>query len=217
MILLHWEILDEKRYELLLKIVNVLDYVDYYMAGGTALAIQTGHRISYDFNFFVREEFNNSLLLESLNLIGNVKVIQNHKGTLDLIINDIQVSFFYFPNHLIDNYVLCDRIPCLKLASIMDITAMKMIAIGGRGAKKDFFDLYYICNQYQLHLQDLIQAIVLKYGSQHNFSHIIMGLTYFEDAENEILPQVFVHYNWEEIKDFFISIQSHYNEKQINN
>ena len=52
--------------------------------------------------------------------------------------------------------------------------------------------------------------MIKKYGNDVNYVKIIMGLSYFEDAENEILPQTFIEYNWEEIKEFFMNIQDEF-------
>lgn len=97
--------------------------------------------------------------------------------------------------------------PKLKMASILDIALMKLVAIGGRGAKKDFFDLYNIINKCDFEVEQLAKGLREKYGENINYLNMIMGLSYFEDAEQEILPKTFVNYNWEEIKKFFISFQ----------
>ena len=102
--------------------------------------------------------------------------------------------------------------PKLKVASILDIAIMKIVAIGGRGAKKDFFDLYNIINKCKITIKELAEGLIEKYGNKTNYVNIIMGLSYFEDAEQEVLPKTFVKYNWEEIKDFFINYQKEFRE-----
>lgn len=205
-----WNVIDEQRNELLKELIKRVDINQYYMAGGTALAIQLGLRESVDFDFFVPTMFNNSVLINELKQLGELEVTQNAKGTCDTIINGVQVSFFYFPNKLIDELVSCSEIQNLKLASIIDIAAMKLVAIGGRGAKKDFFDLYGIFQKCNISTDELVQALITKYGKDVNYSNIIMGLTYFEDAEQELLPKTFIEYDWEEIKKFFEEIQQEF-------
>ena len=100
--------------------------------------------------------------------------------------------------------------PKLKIASILDIAIMKIVAIGGRGAKKDFFDLYQILNKCNISLEDLADGLIQKYGNNVNYANVIMGLSYFEDAEQEILPKTFIEYNWEEIKKYFINFQQEF-------
>ena len=204
---MYWNIFDKSRYELLKKISEVISIDDYYMIGGTALSLQLGLRESYDFDFCVKGEFNNEVLLEELKSVGNVEVIQNQKGTCDVLLNGVQVSFFYYPNKVLKDFVKPEEMPKLKIASVLDIAIMKVVAIGGRGAKKDFFDLYKIIKKCNITVDELVNGLVQKCGNNVNYLNIIMGLSYFEDAEDEILPDTFVPYNWENIKKFFIEFQ----------
>ena len=204
---MYWNIFDKSRYELLKKISEVISIDDYYMIGGTALSLQIGLRESYDFDFCVKGEFNNEVLLEELKSVGNVEVIQNQKGTCDVLLNGVQVSFFYYPNKVLKDFVKVEEIPNLKIASVLDIAIMKVVAIGGRGAKKDFFDLYNIIKKCNITVDELVNGLVQKCGNNVNYLNIIMGLSYFEDAEDEVLPNTFVPYNWEDIKKFFIEFQ----------
>ena len=204
---MYWNIFDEDRYKLLKKISEVVSIDNYYMIGGTALSLQLGLRESYDFDFCVKNDFNNELLLKELKSIGDIEVIQNQKGTCDVLLNGVQVSFFYYPNKVIKDFVTVEEMPKLKLASILDIAAMKLVAIGGRGAKKDFFDLYNIIEKCNINVDELVNGLIKKCGNNVNYVSIIMGLSYFEDAEDEILPNTFVNYNWENIKKFFIKFQ----------
>ena len=204
---MHWNIFDKGRYDLLKKISEVISIDNYYMVGGTALSLQLGLRESYDFDFCVRNEFNNEVLLDELKSIGNIEIMQNQKGTCDVLLNDIQVSFFYYPNPLIEDFVKVEEMPKLKIASVLDIAIMKIIAIGGRGAKEDFFDLYNIIEKCNITANELVNGLIKKCGNNINYVNIIMGLSYFEDAEDEILPNTFVDYNWENMKKFFIEFQ----------
>lgn len=210
---MYWNIIDKKRYSLLKKITENVNIPNYYMIGGTALSLQLGLRESFDFDFCVPQQFNNEELLNELKEIGNVEVKQNQKGTCDVIINGIQVSFFYYPNKLIEEFIENEEIPKLRLASVIDIAVMKLIAIGGRGAKKDFFDLYNIINKTDVTVDQLVQGLIKKCGNEINYVNTIMGLSYFEDAEQEILPITYVEYDWEKIKKFFIKFQKDFEKR----
>lgn len=210
---MYWNIIDEDRYKLLKSITETISLPDYYMIGGTAVSLQLGLRESYDFDFCVPAQFNNEILLQELKQLGNIEVKQNQKGTCDVILNGVQVSFLYYPNPIIKEYVTIDEMPKLKMASIIDIAIMKVVAIGGRGAKKDFFDLYYILNKSNISIDELAEGLIKKCGNGINYVSIIMGLSYFEDAEQEILPTTFVDYNWEKIKKFFIDIQKDFEKR----
>ena len=186
------------------------------MIGGAALSLQLGLRESYDFDFCVKSEFNNEILLNELKFIGNVEVIQNQKGTCDVLLNGVQVSFFYYTNKVIKEFVRAEEMPKLKIASVLDISVMKIVAIGGRGAKKDFFDLYNIIEKCNITIDELVEGLIQKCGDNVNYVNIIMGLSYFEDAEDEILPDTFVNYDWQKIKEFFIKFQSDFQKKLEN-
>ena len=214
---MYWNIFDKSRYKLLKKISEVVSIDDYYMIGGTALSLQLGLRESYDFDFCVQREFNNEVLLNELKSIGNVEVIQNQKGTCDVILNGVQVSFFYYPNKVLKDFTKAEEMPNLKMASVLDIAVMKVVAIGGRGAKKDFFDLYNIIEKCNITVKELVNGLKQKCGNNINYVNIIMGLSYFEDAEDEILPNAFVDYNWENIKEFFIEFQKKVQNELENN
>jgi len=205
---MNWNIIDEDRYKLLNNITETVSIPKFYMIGGTALSLQLGLRESYAFDFCVPEQFNNEMLLQELQALGEMEVKQNQKGTCDVVLNGVQVSFFYYPNPVIKDFVIPDEIPNLKIASVLDIAVMKLVAIGGRGAKKDFFDLYNIMNRCSITLDELAEGLLEKCGNNINYANIIMGLSYFEDAEQEILPRTFVEYEWEAVKKFFINFQA---------
>ena len=210
---MYWNIIDENRYKLLKDITEIISIPNYYMIGGTALSLQLGLRESYDFDFCVTENFNNELLLKEIQKLGKIEVKQNQKGTVDVILNGVQISFFYYPNYVIKEFIVVDEMPKLKMASVLDIAVMKVVAIGGRGAKKDFFDLYNIMSKTNITIDELAKGLLKKCGNNVNFANIIMGLSYFEDAEQEILPKAFVEYNWEEIKKFFIKFQADFQKR----
>lgn len=205
---MYWNIIDKDRYNLLKNITEIVSIPNYYMIGGTALSLQLGLRESFDFDFCVPEQFNNEVLLKELEKLGQMEVKQNQKGTCDVILNGVQISFFYYPNKLIKNFIIPKEIPKLKIASILDIAVMKLVAIGGRGAKKDFFDLYNILTKSDIMVLELASGLLQKCGENTNYANIIMGLSYFEDAEQEILPKTFTEYDWDEIKRYFIDFQS---------
>ena len=204
---MYWSILDNKRIELLRKIVKTVSLNNYYMAGGTALSLQLNLRESFDFDFCVPDMFNSDVLISELKSIGNIEVKQNQKGTVDVLLDGVQVSFFFYPNNLVDDIVNNNEIPDLKMASILDIAAMKIAAIGGRGAKKDFFDLYNIMKKCNIDTEKKACAVIKKFGTNVNYVNKIMGLSNFEDAESEELPKTFVEYDWNTIKKHFIDIQ----------
>lgn len=205
---MHWEVIDKNRYDILGKIINKISLKKYYLAGGTALALQTGIRESFDFDFFVQIEFDENLLIQELEEIGDLEVTVCRKGTVHAILNGVQVTFLHFENNLVEDKVTTEEIKDLYLASIKDIAIMKLIAISQRGTKKDFFDLYYICNNFDITIKDILNMLDKKYDKNKiNYLHIIQSLAYFEDAEDENLPKVFIKYDWDTIKKYYINEQ----------
>ena len=205
---MYWEVIDENRYNILKKVIEKISLENYYLAGGTALALQTGIRESFDFDFFVQIEFDENLLIQELEEIGKLEVTVCRKGTVHAILNGVQLTFLYFKNNLVADKIEVEDVKGLYLASIKDIAIMKLIAISQRGTKKDFFDLYYICNNFNITITDILKMLKEKYDENKvNYAHIIQSLAYFEDAEDENLPKVFIDYNWEKIKEYYIKEQ----------
>lgn len=205
---MHWEVIDKNRYDILEKIIKKISLEKYYLAGGTALALQTGIRESFDFDFFVQTKFDENLLIQELEEIGELEVTVCRKGTVHAILNDVQITFLYFENNLVEDKVTTEDIKGLYLASIKDIAIMKLIAISQRGTKKDFFDLYYICNNFDITIKEILDILDKKYDKNKiNYLHVIQSLAYFEDAEDENLPKVFIKYDWNTIKKYYINEQ----------
>lgn len=129
----------------------------------------------------------------------------------------MQITFLHFENNLVEDKVTTEDIRDLHLASIKDIAIMKLIAISQRGTKKDFFDLYYICNNFNITIKNILDMLEKKYEKNKiNYLHIIQSLAYFEDAEDENLPKVFIKYDWDTIKEYYIKEQARiYNESCI--
>lgn len=212
---MHWEVIDKNRYDILKKIIETISLKEYYLAGGTALSLQTGIRESFDFDFFIQTEFDENLLIQELEKLGELEVVVCRRGTVHAILNGVQLTFLHFGNNLVAEKIVVEEIQGLYLASIKDIAIMKLVAISQRGTKKDFFDLYYICNHLSITITEILQLLEEKYEKNKiNYSHIIQSLAYFEDAEDEILPRVFIEYDWETIKKYYIDEQRRiYSEK----
>ncbi len=210
---MHWSILDNKRISLLEEIVECVDIGEYYMAGGTALSLQLGLRKSVDFDFFVPHKFNPHSLYVQLKMIcpDDIFAINvDNKGTCDVTMCGVQVSFFEYPYVSLYEYIRDQSMPELAMANIKDIAVMKALAIGSRGAIKDFFDLYQIYQRTEYNTHMLVRDLYLKYGEHSNLSYVGMGLNYFEEAEQEKLPETYVKYDWKEIKKFFSNLQQEF-------
>jgi hypothetical protein len=117
---------------------------DFYLAGGTALALQIGHRISVDLDFFSFNPIKKTLLTKVEAELGNASVLVNTKNELTLLVSEIKISFIHYPFPLKEKAVGTNMVP---LASILDIASMKAYTMGRRRSFKDYVDLYYIISK----------------------------------------------------------------------
>lgn len=167
----------------------------YYLAGGTALALQIGHRKSIDLDFFINQFPAHEGLLHDLSAFKPI-VTQQAEGTLDVFIQDVKVSFLEYPYPLLNPMVPYRN---LRLASVLDIACMKIVAISARGSKKDFVDLYFILKTYSL--EQIFAAVGTKYANtQYQTFHLLKSLAYFTDAESDPDPDFTTPTDWGEVK-----------------
>ena len=205
---MYWDTIDEHRKKVLKKVIKNLPLEDYYMAGGTALSLQSGNRMSYDFDFFTKVKFSAITLAEHLSSLGNFKVIYEKDSTLHGILDGVNITFLYYPNPMIEDYVYDDEIKGLKYASFKDISVMKLVALSSRGSKKDYYDLMYMIKYQGIDIRETFMNLDIKFeGKNINKLHIVQSLTYFDDAECEPDLILMVNIEWKEIKKFFIKAQ----------
>ena len=176
---------------------------DAYLAGGTALALQIGHRISVDLDFFTSKEFNGNIFARKLKkIIPDFQLERMAAGTVLGNINKIRFSFFFY------DYLLLFKkhnLSGIKIADIKDIAPMKIAAISDRGTKRDFIDLYFIIKMEKvLSLDEILRLYDKKFGLlKQNKIHILKSLCYFDDAEQEPMPKMLKDVSWKEVKKFF--------------
>lgn len=171
----------------------------FYLAGGTGLALQLGHRHSEDLDFFASESFDSELLLQNLGRLGGLSVLAKSAQTLHVQFRGAKISFLDYTYRLLLPLAVFQGV---KVADGRDIACMKISAIAGRGTKRDFIDLYFAAQRYGL--PRLLELFQEKF-SETNYSriHLLKSLTYFEDAEKDPLPDMLIVLSWEEVKEFF--------------
>lgn len=171
-----------------------------YLAGGTALALQLGHRISYDLDFFTQQEFDEEALLPELGKISDFKLEKIAWRTIRGDFAGVRFSIFYYKYPVL---YPAKKFRMVNIADIPDIAAMKIAAIASRGAKRDFVDLYFICKQ-TVSLKNAIKLYGKKYKNlAATKMHIMKSLIYFDDAEPEKMPKMLKDAEWKEIKRYF--------------
>jgi len=196
----HFEILNERQRQVLSSLKGITNRYGFYMAGGTGVALYLGHRISVDMDWFCADSFPDPLkLIDDLKKRG-LSLISNFfsKDTLHIEIEDVKVSFFFYPYPLVRPLVLLRDFGC-HIASLEDMGCMKLISISQRGSKRDFFDIYAIIKG-GLTLEGLLELTKKKYGL-NDVSSIVFGLTYFDDADKEPDPRLLWDIKWEQVKN----------------
>lgn len=197
--------------ELLKKLMEIDELQNFFLVGGTALALQLGHRISIDIDLFTEMNFDTNKIFEKLNSIFKISDKSEGKNTLNINIifpdnteNFIKVDLIKYPYPLLNPIIELDNI---RLLSIEDIIPMKLSAVAGRGSKKDFYDIYYLLQKYTF--SQMFELFELKFVNSNKF-HILKSLTYFEDADIEPNPNTFEKLDWKKIKQTIIKKTNKY-------
>jgi hypothetical protein len=186
-----------KQQQLLFDKLSKQDWITpFYLAGGTALALQLGHRRSIDFDFFTEGDIDTARIIQHLREMGKFELFDRSEDTLNGSVNDVQVSFFGYEYPLLDPL---HRHKKISVADMIDIALMKLEAISGRGSKKDFIDLFFLLKHFSILW--LFEKYPQKYGIEiSNHYHLLKSLVYFEDAEHQPMPRMLQDASWEDVK-----------------
>lgn len=174
----------------------------FYLAGGTALALQLGHRRSIDLDFFSEtDEVRPEMHLQALHVLKEFRpiLVEQAWGNLLLLIEDLHVGFFGYGYRLVAPPVMAEGVP---LASLADIGLMKLDALATRVSRKDFHDLYAIAQR--IPLDDLLTLAPTKYPSVRDFEAMVVRyMVYFERADQEKPLSLLQAVDWATVKAFF--------------
>jgi hypothetical protein len=183
----------------------------FYLAGGTALALELGHRISVDLDFFSINDFSTREISDKLKIKGHLEIDSISKDTLNGSLDGVKISFFKYPYKLL---FPTKEYNGVALADERDIAAMKILAISDRGSRKDFVDLFVLLKAYSF--GDILKFFSEKYKEyNYNIFHILKSLVYFSDADLDLEP-VYIHpISWKEVKKFIENIVDKYLKAQI--
>lgn len=169
---------------------------DFFLVGGTALALQIGHRISIDLDLFTTDSFDDNAVLSELENKYNFQLDYQSGNTLKGEIKGVKVDLIAHKYPLVKPLVFISEI---RMAAPADIAAMKLNAIVGNGTRlKDFIDIAYLAST--LTLSDMINAYEEKYASR-NPAMVIKALDYHIDINfKENIEMLKSDYNWKNIK-----------------
>ena len=172
------------------------------LAGGTALALQLGHRVSEDLDFFRAGPFEERHLIDRLARHGSLAVQSRSGGTLHCLLDGLRIGFLQAEAPLL--FPTLDYRD-IEIADPRDIAMMKLVAIGGRGSRKDFVDLYFYLRATD-GLDALFSMLRRRFESvDYNEYHLLKSVVFFADAEAEPMPQMLRPVAWEEVKSFLVA------------
>ncbi len=178
--------------------MEIPELKDFYLVGGTALALRFGHRISLDIDLFSTVDFANDSLIDPLQKKFTGFSFRNTHNPIGLFgnIDGVKVDFVRHHHHpLIEPTVVEDGI---RQFSVQDIVAMKVAAILKRAVKKDFWDIAELMSEYSV--EDFINFYTRKYPSQQLLISVPYALTYFIDAEGDEDPVSLKGQTWKTVK-----------------
>lgn len=175
---------------------------DFYLADGTALALQIGHRVSTDLDWFSAKRRLIAPEREAIRLAlessAQLQVASEQDGALFTQLFDADVSFIHQHHPLLEPTVEHRGI---QLASPVDIGLMKLAAINSRGTRRDFVDLY--CLKEIAPLDRLLELASIKYADRPSFLIIAArALAYFEDAEPQPMPRLLTPVEWPSVRTY---------------
>ncbi|MFM9948963.1 MAG: nucleotidyl transferase AbiEii/AbiGii toxin family protein [Saprospiraceae bacterium] len=166
----------------------------FNLAGGTALALQIGHRKSVDLDFFGARPIDKDEMVALLEVLGNLHILQHSRNILIFNLNGIKVDFVNYKYPWLREITINEGI---RLVSLSDIGAMKLGAIAGRGKKRDFTDLYFLLKKFTL--PELLAFYREKYPDGNEFL-VLRSLTYFSDADEDKELELFEKAAWSDVK-----------------
>lgn len=195
--MLHFETIEPATLSLLTKLQSLPQLADTRLVGGTALAMQLGHRISIDLDIFGKWDYSNDLQ----KVFSSIGRTEKESGT-----PNGKMAFFYIDGVKVDcvSYDMYEWLEPpveeggVRLAGIRDIAAMKVNAITNRGTRKDFVDLACLLERFSL--DEILEWYHAKYPDA-NPALALRSMAYFVDAETMPMPRMLIPFNWESCKD----------------
>ena len=199
---MHPKVLSPRAWKQARELVRAGHCEGWILAGGTGLALQLGHRISQDLDFFRAGAFEPTTLIDALSRLGSLEVQARSEGALHVVLGGVRLSFLraeaplLFPGTPYRGLVIADP---------RDIAVMKLVVIGGRGSRKDFVDLYFYLRSGGA-VETLLGLARRRFAAvDYNEYHLLKSLVFFDDAEAEPMPRMLKRVAWAEVKQAIIA------------
>ena len=196
---MHLEVLNPEAKSIFLKLRN---FPEFYLVGGTALALQIAHRISVDFDLFSQKEIPEVLLSKIERIFSDCKIdiLVNNKEELTILLNQIKTTFFNYPFPVISKLANFEGV---KILIVSEIAAAKAYALGRRATYKDYIDLYFILSEKHCSLEQLITVSQQKYQDKFDPRLFLEQLIYLKDIKDTDIRFLKKPVSREKLETFF--------------
>jgi predicted nucleotidyltransferase component of viral defense system len=194
--MLYKETVEPATLGLLRELMSLDELRQFRLVGGTALSLLLGHRTSIDLDLFTDQPFNSEIAINKLREsypVFSFKEIKSPRLFFTSI-NSVKVDFVHTFEKF--NYG-CEVIDNIRFAALPEIVALKLNAIAGRGAKKDFWDLHELLNHFSL---DQMISFYHERYPQNSDMMVIKSIPYFAGAEGDFDPDSHKNTTWEQVK-----------------
>ena len=197
---MHKEVLNKNQLELLPLLKTFKS--EFYLVGGTAIALHIGHRRSIDFDLFKQGRLILNRILNKISRLNySYKVTRRVEEQLNMIIGNVNFTFYEYP-YPID--ATCKFENIFKLPDLLQLSAMKAFALGRRSKWKDYIDLYYILKDHYT-VSEIVKSSELIFGQLFSEKLFRAQLSYFEDIDySEPVEFLVKEVSPKEIKEFLV-------------
>lgn len=200
------EILTDIQEKIIKAVAEEPKMADFYLSGGTALAAcYFQHRISDDLDFFVFNEPDKIFLhgfAEKLKTIVSAdsmrfeRLYDRNQFFFIVRNEESKVEFTKYPFEQLEKQIVCKNI---KVDSLRDIAANKLMALLDRFDPKDFIDLYFVLQNFNL--QETRKDVERKFGIK--VDNIFLGGELAKVKNIEALPKMLKPLSIKELKKIF--------------
>ena len=175
---MHKEILNDSQLELLPAMKCFRR--EYYLVGGTAIALHLGHRRSIDFDMFKSSAINHKKNIDRLTEAGfHCTVTRRVDEQMNLIVNQVKVTFFQYPFQVLPTE---EFEKYFRLPDLLQLAAMKAYALGRRSKWKDYVDLYFLLKEH-FSIKTISECAYKLFGDLYSEKMFRAQLCYYEDVD----------------------------------
>lgn len=192
--MLHLEVVTPVALDLLRGVQQDPVFAQTRLVGGTALALQIGHRRSIDLDIFGHLDLSPFEVEQELRVYGATSVRNRSKRIQGYMVSGVQVDLVEYDYPWLDAPIMGEG---LRLASCRDIAAMKLAAITNRGTKKDFVDLRFLLETFEL--AEMLDFYARKFADGALFP-VLKNLVFFDDADEDPMPNMLKACDWQAAK-----------------